>query len=71
MSRTRHHLIKMRPPAPNWALATPGYWIRAMMTRPQRKLASVWQRNTERTPIADLDLQDKPPHGRKPHIYFW
>lgn len=42
-----------------------------MMNKPQRRLASLWQRNTEKTAIKDLHDVDKPPHGKKPHIYYW
>ena len=41
------------------------------MGKPQRRAASTWQRNAEKTAANDLDGMDSPPHGKKPHIYFW
>jgi len=42
-----------------------------MMQKPQRRKASMWQRDAEKSSKADLDNLDKPPHGKKPHWYFW
>jgi hypothetical protein len=74
MSRTNHHGDKkkarlLRPWF--WFQQTPSWWTRMMMTKPQRRSASTWQRNTERTALHDLYEVDDPPHGRKPHWYFW
>jgi superoxide dismutase len=73
MSRTRHHGNKAKQRAFGdgwlWLQATPGWWVRVMMTRPQRRLASVWQRKAETS--TDLELVGDPPSGRKPHHYFW
>ena len=71
MSRTHHHLLKRRPPYPRYWMTTPGWWINVMMTRPQRRLASTWQRKAEKTQVSALDALDDPPQGRKPHHYFW
>ena len=75
MSRTKHHGIKAKKrtygDARRWLPATPSWWTRLMMNKPQRRLASIWQRNTEKTAIKDLPDVDKPPHGKKPHIYYW
>lgn len=73
MSRTKHHggKAKQKEFGDNWCWmqSTPGWWIRLMMQKPQRRLASVWQRNAEKS--IDVSDIDKPPHGRKPHWYFW
>lgn len=71
MSRTHHHLRKRQPPHPRFWMSTPGWWIRMWMNKPQRRLGALWQRETERTPVSDLDLQDTPNVTRKPHKYFW
>jgi hypothetical protein len=74
MSRTRHHgnKAKQRKFADLWRwMNTPSWWIRLMMTRPQRRAASTWQKQAEKTAIVDLDGLDTPPSGKKPHIYFW
>ena len=42
------------------------------MTRPQRRLARMWERKAVTLRFRDdLDDLDDPPHGRKPHQYFW
>lgn len=73
MSRTRHHGKKAKSltfgDSERWLSQTPGWWIRLMMTRPQRRLAAVWQRKAETS--RDLSALDDPPHGRKPHKYYW
>ena len=73
MARTWHHGRKAKQRAfgdnERWLSQTPGWWIRQQMTRPQRRAASVWQRNAEK--LRDVSDVDKPPHGRKPHICFW
>ena len=52
MTRTHHHGDKAKQRAYGggwrWLQATPGYWVRLMMTRPQRRSAAVWQRNAEK-----------------------
>ena len=49
-------------------LTTPSWWIRLMMTRPQRRASRVWERKAL---LADLDSLDTPSCSKKPHIYFW
>lgn len=75
MSRTRHHGDRQKQRRFGedwrWLLATPGYWTREMMTVPQRRAVRDWERNTTKTPQSELDTLDLPPHGKKPHLYFW
>ena len=75
MTRTHHHGDKAKQRAYGggwrWLQATPGYWVRLMMTRPQRRAAATWQRNAEKSAVHDLGELGDPPHGRKPHHYFW
>lgn len=40
-----------------------------MMNKPQRRAASMWQRKTETS--ANLEDIDSPPHGNRPHNYYW
>lgn len=52
-------------------MTTPGWWIRLMMGKPQRREGTLWERKAVLTdPDSLLDL-DTPSIGRKPHIYFW
>ena len=73
MSRTKHHGDKAKQKAFGdnwkWLQSTPAWWTRLMMTKPQRRLASMWQRKVETS--TNLEEVDKPPHGNKPHQYFW
>ena len=75
MSRTKHHGSKAKQrkfgDAWSWLQATPGWWINLFMTRPQRHKARAWERDAAKTSNADLDALDAPPHGKKPHKYFW
>lgn len=50
---------------------TPSWWIRLMMSKPQRREGSLWERETVRTPLEELDGVDTPSISRKPHIYYW
>lgn len=50
-------------------MGTPGWWIRCMMTKPQRRAVSIWERKAVTS--NDLEEVDTPPHGRKPHVYYW
>jgi len=73
MSRTKHHGDKAKQRTFGdrwrWLSQTPGYWVRLMMMRPQRRAAAVWQRKAETS--TDLEQAGEPPHGKKPHWYFW
>lgn len=81
MSRTHHHGLKKLcavlsgvygvGAGPVRAGITPSWWVREFMTAPQRRAVRDWERNAARTPTADLDTLDLPPHGKKPHLYFW
>ena len=52
-------------------MSTPNWWIRCMMTRPQRRAGVVWEHIATQTPIEEIDLLDTPSVSRKPHQYFW
>jgi hypothetical protein len=73
MARTKHHGNKAKKRAFGdgwlWLQSTPSWWTRLMMNRPQRRAAAVWERNATRS--ADLEAEDDPPHGNKPHRYYW
>lgn len=72
MSRTYHHgdKAKRRAFGTNWRWqSTPGWWVRMQMTRPQRRAVKVWEVMARNA--TDLDRIDMPPHGKKPHLYFW
>ena len=73
MSRTTHHgdKAKRRACGRNWRQMrqTPGWWVRIMMTRPQRRQVKLWERDAAKH-LTWCDIDD-PPHGCKPHRYFW
>lgn len=50
---------------------TPSWWVRLMMTRPQRREGSLWEREVVKTSLEEIDGVDTPSISRKPHIYFW
>lgn len=72
MSRTRHHgdKAKRRLFGDRWAWwhTTPGWWVRLKMERPQRAAVKAWEHKALRQ---DIDELDDPPHGRKPHQYYY
>lgn len=55
----------------NW-MRTPGWWIREMMTRPQRAKTRLLLRKIV---TGKLELEDVARshfgHPRKPHVYYW
>lgn len=73
MSRTHHHGSKAKARTfgknERWLSQTPGWWVRLMMTRPQRRRVKLWERDAAKR-LTWCDIDD-PPHGRKPHHYFW
>lgn len=73
MSRTNHHGDKKKERLFKpwfWFQATPSWWTRLTMNKPQRRQGSIWQRNTKKTAIEDLKDTDVPSVSRKPHQYF-
>lgn len=52
-------------------MGTPGWWIHLMMTKPQRRAGSLWERDVVKADIDQLDNFDKPSISRKPHRYYW
>ena len=75
MSRTKHHGNKAKErtfkDGWRWLSQTPGWWNRMFHTHPQRRAAKLWERNVAKTATNDLDTLNTPPHGNKPHKYFW
>lgn len=71
MSRTRHHnkriWVKKTPYWKWWS--SPGWWVREMMTRPQR--AKTRELINEVKKLDDLENAPEFPLARKPHIYYW
>lgn len=52
-------------------MTTPGWWVREMMTRPARRRNRVWEANVRKANIDELEDEDPPLFGRKPHVYYW
>ena len=52
---------------------TPNWWIHYKMDKPQRRASKVWEASMKNTyiPSEELEQEDPPLIGRKPHIYFW
>jgi hypothetical protein len=50
-------------------MTTPMWWIREMMTRPQRRAGKIWEK--ELLKAVDLEEVDTPSVGRKPHKYYF
>lgn len=58
--RSQQHLMWM---------TTPGWWIRDMMTRPQRARVRRLTQEALRSP--DRGEAIMWPHPKRPHIYYW
>lgn len=73
MSRTKHHGRKQKEKVFGddwwWYRATPSWWTHMKMTKPQRRKVKLWERDTSKS--IDVDGVVRPPHGNKPHQYFW
>lgn len=73
MSRTYHHGNKAKERVFGsrwrWIHQTPSWWVREMMTKPQRARTRNLLKKVERM----KDLEDPPlfPLARKPHVYYW
>jgi hypothetical protein len=52
-------------------MPTPSWWTRLMMNRPQRVRSKQWERMVVRCSIDELELQDAPIIGDRPHVYYW
>lgn len=56
----------------HWLDATPSWWTRLFMNRPQRRKSHLWERDVQKiTNFDDLEDIDKPNVGKKPHKYYW
>lgn len=51
-----------------WYSATPSWWTRLHMNRPQRRKGHLWERKAL---FEDIEDSDPPGVGRKPHKYYW
>jgi hypothetical protein len=72
LTKTYHHgnKAKERKFGKLWRwMNTPSWFTRMMMTKPQRKAAHDWERKAATS--SDIEQLDTPPHGKKPHIYYW
>jgi hypothetical protein len=81
MSRTLHHGDKakqrkfegrkgekLKRSVAGWHwMSTPGWWVREMMTAPQRRQTRDMLKKAERDPDAEQDW----PHPTKPEQYYW
>lgn len=52
-------------------MATPGWWVNMMMTRPQRRAGHVWETEVVKLSDEELEDTDPPDASRKPHVYYW
>lgn len=52
----------------DWIGATPSWWTRMMMNRPQRRSGRMWERKVL---FSDIEEADAPGVSRKPHIYYY
>lgn len=52
-----------------WLENEPSYWIRQMMTRPQRRKCRLWEAKVKY--MVDLEEADCPFFKNKPHKYYW
>lgn len=55
----------------HWMGATPSWWTRMTMNRPQRREAHLWEHDVARTSLEELEEVDKPNASHKPHIYYY
>lgn len=56
----------------HWLEATPSWWTRMMMNRPQRREAHLWEREAEKAQtLEDIEDLDTPNCSHKPHHYYW
>lgn len=50
-------------------MSTPGWWVKMMMTRPERRAAHLQEVSVLKT--VDFEEVDFPDLGKKPHVYYW
>ena len=55
----------------NHWMTTPSWFIRDFMNRPQRRASKMWENTVIGKSVDELDLEDPPMIGKKPHIYYW
>lgn len=48
---------------------TPGWWVRVMMTAPQRAKTRTLLRSLHN--LVDLETHSEFPLSKKPHLYYW
>ncbi len=49
-------------------MATPSWWTRLTMNRPQRRKGRLWERKVL---LEDVEEADPPGVSKKPHKYYW
>ena len=52
-------------------MSTPSWWTRLTMNRPQRRNNRIWEDTVVGKGVDELDTEDPPVIGKKPHIYYW
>ena len=52
-------------------MTTPSWFIRDTMNRPQRRASKMWEDTVVGKNIDELEVEDPPVIGKKPHIYYW
>ena len=52
-------------------MTTPSWWTRLIMNRPQRRASKMWEDTVVGKNIDELEVEDPPVIGKKPHIYYW
>jgi hypothetical protein len=52
----------------HWLSATPSWWTRLTMNRPQRRAGRVWE---QKVLLEDLEETDPPGVSHKPHCYYY
>lgn len=53
----------------NWYGSTPSWWVREFMTSPKRSACRNWEKSVIYS--IDLEAEDCPDYGHKPHKYYW
>lgn len=53
----------------HWLHATPSWWTRLFMNRPQRRKGKLWEATAKHE--QDPEQLDAPGVSKKPHKYYW
>ena len=52
-------------------MTTPSWWTRITMNRPQRMEGHLWEKDVVKKGVDNLEEEDPPLVGHKPHVYYW